>query len=111
MSRSDKTVSVSIEDRMVGPYTARMRVVPDVLAGDSVEYEINLSTIRSIRQHLDNAERSLMRRQIMDAVCGDCETCQNLRTVKVEKHGRPWTDSCPVCTPKIKQAEKDGLLQ
>lgn len=98
-------IKLSIEARGVGRYVANVRLWRlDDLAGDFEEYAIRLDDIASLRVQLDNAADELVHRLWQDAVCGDCDRCQNTRMVDQAKPTDRMTNGgyhCPVCQPKL----------
>lgn len=105
MTTSPPTTHLSIEETLIGPYVARVRVFPldnDHRGTLAAEYEVSLRTLYSLRTHIDNAIDGLEHRRLVDAVCGDCSQCHNTRMVNVTRGGRDdWRDHCPVCRPKL----------
>lgn len=52
-----------------------------------------------LAQQIINTAVPQFARMLRDANTGECATCNNIRMVTTEKHGRPWTEHCPDCGP------------
>lgn len=97
---------IRLEERGLGPYTARVEVLDDILAKDpAVAGEVSLRDLYTLRLHIDNAIAGLEHRHMVDAVCGPCALCDNTRMELVERHGRMTQVHCSVCKPLIDAAE------
>lgn len=112
-SQPARTLSrVRAEDVPIGPYVVELTGQDNI--HDTFEHAISVEVAESLVDHLQRAIKMLRRRQTVDAVCGDCEKCGNVRMVDdppshVQTTGQ-WLVHCPVCRPKIEEAEKRGLL-
>lgn len=96
-----------LEAKPLGDYVAQCRMVPDTLKPDEeVLFALDLKRLFTLRQHIDVAIDRILDRQISDAICGDCDLCKNTRMVDVGKNGRPWTEHCPACHPKLEAAQR-----
>lgn len=111
----NNTASISAEPANTGDYVIVVQGWDDVLDTDNTGFThtIHLDNLRSFIQHLDNAYEDLMVRRTTDAICGDCDTCHNVRMVHLPaKYGGGTTYShCPVCHPKMEVARAKGLLR
>lgn len=100
---------VNLTDRPLGPYTAVLKVsTADVAMETLAEVEMDLKHLLTHRQHLDNAIDALRDRMFSDAVCGHCETCQDVRMVDMDVRGNGRVENvyCPVCHPKLEAARE-----
>lgn len=95
---------IYLTDKPLGPYVGLMEISEPSGSGEynlAYKGEVDIRLLMVLRQHIDNAIDALLHRQLVDAVCGDCEVCKNTRMATEERHGRPWSIHCPVCHPKI----------
>jgi hypothetical protein len=111
-----RKVAISAEARPLGEYVADLRIrFHHDMETEALRVAMDLKDIEHLQQHLVNVHQALTDRQLADAICGDCETCQNVRMVDREKsNGRvsPRGFHCPVCKPKLDAARevlKHGL--
>lgn len=101
---------VSVESMGLGPYKAEVSVRQTKTTAPPTVYMIDVDDIPSLLLHLDNAYQNLMRRRVVDAVCGNCRQCKNVRMVEELQHGRSTTVHCPRCHPKIVKARERGQI-
>lgn len=106
--------SISIDEDGLGDYTARVRVTDTDSWDPHSEFSVSLDTLYTMRLHINNAIRGLEERRLRDAIAGSCDLCSNTRMVRVERHGRPVSEHCPVCRPKLDaalEALRHGLVR
>lgn len=103
---------LSVEADPLGPYQATITVRDLDGSHEPVDVKVSADDLESLMHNLHLALARLRRRQTTDAVCGDCERCQNARLVRIHREGyhHPELVHCPVCRPKIVAATSKGIL-
>ena len=92
-------MSISLEPRLIGPHTARLRL-SDFDSESSrmveiAEQDVSIADLETLQLHVQQALRRLRDRRTMDLILGHCDKCDDTRLVRGEH--------CPVCWPVVQE--------